>query len=77
MWLSVLLEFVRQTKLLKTQSKLSPDTSLLESFSLPFFSLFASFENVDTNTECLILVSLSSPSSPWSGPLWLMPEIWF
>lgn len=55
MWLSVLLESVRQTKLFKSQSKLSPASSLLESFAFPFF--FAPFENVDTNTGHLILVS--------------------
>lgn len=37
MWLSVLLEFVRQTKFFKLQSKLSPGTSLLNSSSFPFF----------------------------------------
>lgn len=64
MWLSVLLEPVRQTKLFKPQSKLSPAIGLLESFSFPFFFFFAPFENVDTNTEHLILVSLSSLPSP-------------
>lgn len=40
MWLSILLEFVRQTKLFKLRSKLSPDTSLLGSFCFPFFFSF-------------------------------------
>lgn len=51
MWLSVLLEFVRQTKLFKPQSKLSPDTSLLESFSFPFFFSFLYLLKMLTPTQ--------------------------
>lgn len=51
MWLSVLLESVRQTKLFKPQSKLSPAISLLKSFSLSFLFCFLHLLKMLTPTQ--------------------------